>query len=145
MSERSSDNDAKGQLVLLAALTMISDESNMKSEDYHVGYRYPDTVDEIVGKVRLTVGAKSIHYPGKYRFGKPEMVLCKKIHMAKRSEDAKTTSLFDVLLNLKQGFIDLGLEVRLTVAVDVDRKVIVNMEGVYTDGSNDCMRFHFAS
>lgn len=144
MSEQSLTTNEleQGAQVLLRALAKVSDEGDMKIDEYHVGFYYPDTAEELVATVRLTTGSKSIFHPGIYRFGKPELSLCKKIHFAKRNDELKTQTLFDLLLFLKEEFLKLDLEVRLVVCLDADRKTVVNMEGVKKDGSQDCYRFH---
>lgn len=114
----------------------------MLKSEYHIGYYTPTSVDEELAFVRISANVRSIHWPGKYSFSKTDASHCKKIIFAKRTPDDKTYTLYDLLLFLKNEFTRLGLEVRLIGGLDVDKRLVYNVEGVKNDGSELCHRLH---
>lgn len=111
----------------------------------NVPYYTPSSVDEEHASVKIHADVLSIYWPDRYRFTKKDMLLSKKIIFSKRNENDNTTTLYDVLLFIKNGFEALGLEVRSIEGYGYeagDRELVYNLEGVERDGSNKCYRFH---
>jgi hypothetical protein len=111
-------------------------------EIHNASYRFPDMVENLAANIRIVLRNVSIHHPGIYRFGKPEMTLTKKIILDTRNDQGQQ-KLFDFLLALKLAWTTPALEIRLTVTQDYDRKVVVNMEAVTAD--NKAVHFHMTS